>query len=171
MEYVLAVYGSKSLANGGTRLIRTPDDSEYGQYLQWLHFVSGTLQPSISRGMLFLIAKMGNDNPLVQAFNARTTSTLKHLDDRLADNKYLAGEELSAADILSVVSLTTIRGFNPKLELGQYHNILRYLKDVAARPAYQEALRKGDHGMEPMITPKVKGFTQFATFRQALQDE
>lgn len=164
VEYILTVYGPQAT---GERLVRTPGDADFGPYLQWLHYANGSLQPTMSRNMTFLIAGIGDENPMIAMFQARTDSTMKLLDERLAGNKFLAGEQLSAADIMSVFSLTTMRGFYPKLDLGPYPNILRYLKDVAARPAYQEALRKGDHSMEPMNGAKAKGFTQFPGFAKA----
>lgn len=171
VDYILTVYGPKSTS--GVRLVRTPDAdaAEYGQYLQWLHFANASLQATVSRDMVFLLSGLTEaSSPIVGVFKARTHSTMQLLNDRLAGNKYLAGAELSAADIMSVVSLTTMRGF-VKLDLGPYPNILRYLKDVAERPAYREALRKGDFGMEPMIASKVKGFTQFPIFSKALADD
>lgn len=167
LDYILTVYGPSSK----TRLVRTPGDADYAAYLQWLYYANGSLQPTMSRNMTFLVAGMGDDNPIIAMFKARTSSTMKTIDDRLAQNKFLAGEELSAADIMSVFSLSTMRGFYPKLDLSPYPNILRYLKDIAARPAYQEANRKGDHGMEPMIGPKVKGFTQFPAFAKVLSED
>lgn len=168
MEYILAVYGPT--APSGARLTRAPGDPAYGAYLQWLHFANGTLQPTVSRNMVFLLCGLtAADSPVVGVFQARTHSVMRHLDDRLLGNRYLAGgEELSAADVVSVCSLTTMRGFYNRLDLGPYPNVLRYLRDVAARPAYREAVRKGDFGMEPMIAPRVKGFTQFPPYAKAL---
>jgi glutathione S-transferase len=170
VDYILAVHGGKT--NTAPRLIRTPDDKDYGAYLQWLHFANGSLQPSVTRLTTFLLAGMwDDDSPIVQIFHQRNETALKLLDERLADsnNKFLAGEHLSAADIMTVCSLTTLRGFAPMIDLGTYPNILRYLRDVAARPAYLEALRKGDVGLEPMIQPRVKGFVQFEGFRPFLE--
>lgn len=167
LEYILTVYGPQAT---GERLVRTPGDADFGPYLQWLHYANGSLQPTMSRNMTFMLAGIGDTSPIINMFKARTASTMKKLDERLASNKFLAGEQLSAADVMSVFSLTTMRGFFPKLDLGPYANILRYLKDVAARPAYQEALRKGDFSMEPMIGAKVKGFTHFPAFAKALED-
>lgn len=165
VEYILTVYGQQD-GRGSTRLVRTPEDREYGDYVQWLHFANGSLQPTMSRNMTFALAGIGNDTPIIQMFRARTASTMQKLDEQLARSKYLAGDDLSTADIMTVFSLTTGRGFSP-LDLSPYANVLRYLKDIAARPAYQEALRKGDHGMEPMTAPKVKAFTQFPAFAKA----
>lgn len=170
VDYILSVHGGNTAPGSGVpRLIRTADDKDYGDYLQWLHFANGSLQPAISRTMTFLLAGLSDDKPIVQVFNKRVEMALKLIDERLAGNKFLAGNDLSAADIMSVCSLTTLRGFAPTIDLGPYQNILRYLKDVSERPAYQEALKKGDHGMAPLITPKVKGFTQFASFKPALE--
>ncbi|POS76530.1 glutathione S-transferase [Diaporthe helianthi] len=170
VEYILTVYGGKTTPGSDVpRLTRTPDDKEYGDYLQWLHFANASLQPSFSMIMTFLLAGMSQDSPIVQVFSKRNATALKLLDERLAGSKFLAGEHLSAADIMNVCSLSTLRGFAPTVDLGPYPNILRYLKDVAERPAYLEALRKGDYGMEPMIQPKVKGFTQFESFKGALE--
>lgn len=170
VEYILAVHGGNTAPGRGVpRLIRTPDDKEYGEYLQWLHFANASLQPSVSKIMTFILAGMSDDSAIVQVFHKRNETALKLLDDRLAGAKFLAGEQLSAADIMTVFSLTSMRGFAPTVDLGPFQNILRYLKDVAERPAYLEALKKGGHGMEPMNQPKVKGFTQFESFRPALE--
>lgn len=167
VEYILTVYGPSS----ATKLTRSPGDEGYGPYLQWLHFANGSLQPTMSRNMTFMVAGVSDDHPIIAMFKARTGSTLQLLDDRLAKSKYLADDELSAADIMTLFSLTTSRGFYPKLDLSPYPNVLRYLKDVAARPGYQEALRKGDFGMEPMIGAKVKGFTQYPAFAKAIGED
>ncbi|KUI58941.1 Glutathione S-transferase 3 [Cytospora mali] len=169
VEYILQVYGSTEPGSGASRLVRTPDDKEYGEYLEWLHFANGSLQPSAGRMMVLSFAGLDPENPIVKMMTARMNSHLKFVDDRLASNKYLAGEQLSAADIMTVFTLTTMRGLCPSLDLGPYSNVLRYLKDVAERPAYQETLRKGENGMAPMNTPRVKGFTQFEAFRPVLE--
>ncbi|CAN8104152.1 unnamed protein product [Discula destructiva] len=168
VDYILAVYGPTSTA---PKLTRAPGDAEYGPYLQWLHYANGSLQPTMSRNMLFLIAgiKPGTA-PIIDMFRQRTDSTLQLLDERLAGNKYLAGEELSAADIMTVFSISTCRGFYPFVDWSPYKNVLRYLQDVAARPAYKEANKKGDFGMEPMIGAKVEGFTQFPAFEKAIAE-
>lgn len=74
---------------------------------------------------------------------ARFDLNLKLLDDRLASNKWLAGPEFTAADIMSGYTLTTGRWY-AGFSLAKYPNILRWLKDVSARPAYQAAMEKSD---------------------------
>ncbi|CAI0646353.1 Glutathione S-transferase 3 [Colletotrichum siamense] len=169
VEYILTVHGQPKIGSGAPRLSRTPDDKDYAAYLEWFHFANGSLQAAIGRGMTLLFAG-AYDTPFGQRCDQKIQASLKLMDDRLANNKWLAGENLSAADIMTVFSITTMRGFYPVLDLSPYKNILRYLKDVAERPAYRKALEKGDKGMEPMIGPKAKPFMQFESFSAFFKD-
>jgi len=64
---------------------------------------------------------------------------------------YLAGEAFSAADIMSVFSLTTMRSFSP-LDLAPYPQIRAYLQQrIGPRDAYRRAMQKGDPEMTPML--------------------
>lgn len=164
MTYILTVYGSSS---GGTRMVRTPDDPNYAQYLEWFHFGNGSLQPSISRRMALLLSG-ASDGHVFKIFEQKLYSQLEMIDRHLENNKFLAGNEVSAADCMNMFSLSTMRGFCP-LDLSPYQNILRWMKDIAARPAYQRALAKGDDGMEPMIGPTARKFTEFDALRSGLE--
>ena len=73
------------------------------------------------------------------------------LEARLGEVDYLAGAEFTAADIMAMFSLTTMRYFNP-VDLAGYPRILAYLKRLSQREAYQRAMRKGDPGMELLLT-------------------
>ncbi|KAF6804582.1 putative glutathione s-transferase [Colletotrichum sojae] len=163
VEYILNVHGVPKIGSGAPRLRRTPDDPDYAAYLEWFHFANGTLQPAITRGMTLVFAG-AHDTPAGGRVFDKIHSVLKLVDDRLAGSKWLAGDQISAADVMTVFSLTTMRGFYPVLDLSRHENILRYLRDVAERPAYREALRKGDKGMAPLIGAKVEGFMQFEAF-------
>ena len=87
----------------------------------------------------------------------RHASYLDMLDERLGSVSFLAGDELTAADIMLVVTLTTIRGFDG-IDLTGRDNILRYLQRIAGRDAYKQARQKGDPKDPPLITPKVEKF-------------
>ena len=73
------------------------------------------------------------------------------IEARLAEATYFAGTEFSAADIIMVFSLTTMRYFMP-LDLSPYPHILAYLQRISARNAYQRAMQKGDPGMQLLLT-------------------
>ncbi len=76
---------------------------------------------------------------------------LDFVETRLGAVAYLAGDTFSAADIMMVFTLTTMRYFQP-FDLAPFPNILAYLQRNAARHAYQDAMRKGDPGMPLLLT-------------------
>ena len=63
----------------------------------------------------------------------------------------MAGRELTAADIMTVFSFTTMRLFFP-FDLAPYPNTLAYLQRIGKREAYQRAMKKGDPELTPVLT-------------------
>lgn len=143
VEYIIVKHG-----NG--RLALPPSHPDYADYLYWFHFSNGNLQATVSRSMWFRNAKLPADSPMQKTVNSRLESTLKLLESRLGETTWLAGNEFTAADVMSVFSLTTMRVFMP-IDLSGYPNILGYLKRVGDRKAYQDAMAKGDPGFEPAL--------------------
>ncbi len=144
VEYILAKYGPGTLAPG-------PDAPNFADYLYWFHFANGTLQPSMGRSLILRRLKLPADNPVLAAVEGRLERALKYVDDRLAAVPYFAGEAFTAADIMTVFSLTTMRLFNP-VELAPYPHILAYLQRIGSREGYRRAMEKGDPGFAPMLT-------------------
>ena len=136
--------------HGGGRLALKPAHPDYAQYLFWFHFANASLQPVMGRNMIIKRLPVPEDNPVVMGTRERLERALKAVDDRLANKQWLAGSEFTAADIMSVFSLTTMRIFMP-VELGAYKNILAYLHRVGERPAYQQAMKKGDPHLAPIL--------------------
>ena len=143
-EYILTKYAH------GRLQIPPSEGKKYAEYLYWLHFANGTLQLSVSRTMYFRIAKLPADNPVEKMVIARREHALKLLDDRLKTNEWLAGEVFTAADVMNVVSLTTLRILVP-FSLEGYPNIVRYLQRVGGREGYKRAMEKGDPGFVPVL--------------------
>ncbi|KIV88695.1 hypothetical protein PV10_08353 [Exophiala mesophila] len=79
--------------------------------------------------------------------------SLQILQDRLRTNTWLGGDEFTAADIMNVCALTTMKMFLP-FSLAGYDSVLAYLKRVTERTAYQRAVAKGDPGIQPPIGPE-----------------
>lgn len=79
------------------------------------------------------------------------------LDDRLKQNTWLAGEEFTAADVMMVFSLTTMRYFAP-FSLKEFPGLVGYLQRVAERDGYQRAMKKCDPEMDLVlgVDPPVK---------------
>lgn len=143
VEYVLALYGQG-------RLAPAPGHPDFAPYLYWLHFANGTLQLNMSRLFTLKRAQLPADHPVLVAGAERLGRVLAHVEARLAASPYLAGPDLTAADIMMVFSLTTMRLFNP-LDLGPYPAICAYLARIGEREAYRRAMAKGDPGFEPML--------------------
>jgi len=144
LDYIMARYGGGRLALG-------PNASDFAQYLYWLHFANGTLQPTMGRNMVLGRLALPDDNPTAIAMRGRLERAFGLVEARLAAAPYLAGEAFTAADIMTVFSLTTMRHFMP-VDLSPYPHILAYLQRVAARPGYQRAMAKGDPGLAPLLT-------------------
>lgn len=135
--------------HGDGRLSVPKDDPAFADYLYWFHFSNGTLQPAFMRLMVSSRLNAPEDHPVVKLGQQRMQCILGLMDARLAQVPYLAGE-FSAADIMTVFSLTTMRHFQP-YDLAPYPQILKYLTRISARPAYQRAMLKGDPGMELLL--------------------
>lgn len=144
MQYILGKYGQGRLAPG-------PDDPAFAPYLYWFHFANGTLQPAMGRNMVMRWLKLPPDNPVLLRMRGRLDGAMDQVEARLGSADFLAGAELTAADIMMVFSLTTMRIFMP-LDLAPYPNILAYLQRIGARPAYRAAMRKGDPDLTPLLT-------------------
>ena len=144
VDYLLAKYGKG-------RLVAAPDDANFADYLYWFHFANGSLQPALMRNMVLSRVNVPADHAMVQFADARRQLALGLMDKRLGQVDFLAGNALTAADIVVVFSLTTMRLFYP-YDLSAYPNILAYLQRIGAREAYARAMKKGDPDLAPMLT-------------------
>ncbi len=143
VDYIIAKYGSG-------RLVLGPNDPGFPQFLYWLHFANGTLQPGMGRMMILNRLGIAKDNPTLLAMKGRLDRSYDLLDARLRDAEYLAGKAFTTADIMMGFSLTTMRYFQP-YELARCPNVVKYLGRVSARPAYRRAMEKGDPGMALLL--------------------
>lgn len=152
IDYIIAKYGTPE--NGGARFALTKDDPGFADYIYWFHFANGTLQPAIMRVLISNRISppesAGSDHPAIAIGRQRLELCFTLLDQRLKAATWLAGDEFTAADIMTVFCLTTMRNYQP-VDLGAYPNIRAYLKRIGARPAYQRAMQKGDPGMPLLL--------------------
>lgn len=144
VEYVIA-------RHGGGRLRLGPEHPDHAAFLYWFHFANGNLQPVIGRLMIVNRAGLGPDHPVLAAMQGRLDRVMALVEARLGEAPHLAGEAFTAADIMSVFSLTTMRLFQP-IDLAPYPNIRAYLQRIGDRPAYRRAMAKGDPDLAPMLT-------------------
>ncbi len=144
VAYILACHGAGRLEPG-------PEHPDFATYLYWFHFANGTLQPTMGRNMLLRRLDLAPDHPVLLAMQARLERAVGLVETRLGEADYLAGREFSAADIMSVFSLTTMRLYLP-FDLATYPNILAYLQRIGGRDAYRRAMQKADPDFTPLLT-------------------
>jgi glutathione S-transferase len=136
LEYIINIHGNQ-------RLTIKPGEKNYADYLYWLHFANGSLQPSLGRCMTVVFSGADEDNNVLVRAQNKVDQELQFMDQRLKDNTWLAGDEFTVADVMTVWSLTGMREFF-SLDLSNYKNILTYLQRVKGREAYMKAREKGD---------------------------
>jgi glutathione S-transferase len=143
IEYIIAKYG-------GGRLARHAGHPEFASYLYWFHYANGSFQALLHRTLVARRLEPAADHPVIVNLQARLAGALDFMNRRPGEADYLAGNELTAADIMMVFSLTTMRTFTA-YDLKPCPHILAYLRRIGAREAYQRAMRKGDPGMTLML--------------------
>jgi glutathione S-transferase len=142
MEYIIGKYGAGRLAVAASA-------PNFADYLFWFHFANGSMMPSQMGGMRGGPAG-AEENPMARFMRERCERTWKMVEDRLGQAAYFAGADFTAADIIMLFPLTTMRAFVPR-DLADYPNIRAYLQRIGARPAYRRAMEKGDPQMTPML--------------------
>ncbi|SMQ49838.1 unnamed protein product [Zymoseptoria tritici ST99CH_1A5] len=135
----------------GGKLALKANDPHFADYLYWYHFSNSTMQANFVTSMFVNNSGLAPDHPMQHFADQRLEAGLQLMDERLKENKWLAGEDFTAADVMSVFSVTTQRYFGPQVSLAPYQGILRWLKDCSERPAYQQAMQKGDPKMKLLL--------------------
>jgi glutathione S-transferase len=138
-DYLIAMHGDG-------RLARHRGDPDFADYLYWFHFANGTLQPLLLRIRSLERVDPSPANAPLQLAQTQFARVFAMLDARLAVADHLAGD-FSAADIMSVFTLTTMRLFKP-YDVAPWPNILAYLQRILARPAYRRAMAAADPDLD-----------------------
>jgi glutathione S-transferase len=106
--------------------------------LEWLMWCNASLHPACGR--MFWLNKqttLENDakEELKKLFMAQIQSLWDEAETRLEGSKYLAGDIVTAGDIL----LAVIANWGLPVTLGP--NVKRVLREISTRPAYKKALQ------------------------------
>lgn len=124
-------------------------------YLYWLHAAQGSLMPMLL--MLFVFGRMTEKSPallrpVIRKITEKTAQVLplprierllKQINDELAKSAYLAGDTLTAADVVMGYNLVAIESRMVQFDLAKdFPNVAEYLQRLNARPAYQAARQK-----------------------------
>ncbi|KAF2767052.1 glutathione S-transferase [Teratosphaeria nubilosa] len=142
VNYIINVYGEGKLAIGPKA-----GKKAYADYLYWFHFTNGTFQPAVGRCMALHFSGIDASNPTRERYEKKVTQCYDLIESRLSETKaWLAGHELTIADIVMGFSLSTMRKFVGR-DYDAYPQIAAYLQRIKGRGAYRRAMSKGDPEM------------------------
>ena len=133
MQYLLGRYGPSPLEV-------TPDEADYGRYLQWLHFGEAGMGMAVNLLLAhsLLLPEKARD-PRMAAWALSEVNQLLDFIGKtgLGEREYLAADRFTAADISVTYMfylLKTIRQFD-----GAPDNLKAYFKRVTARDSWAAA--------------------------------
>ena len=127
LEYVCHKYA-------GSRFTVAPDQPNYYDYVYWMHFNNNILGLFFSR--LGLAGQ--TEGRVAGLIKRREDGYARILEQTLALSPYLAGDELTCADIMSVYPLTSPRMFGARDDIP---NARSYLERIGQRPAFIKAMQ------------------------------
>ncbi|MDX2201364.1 MAG: glutathione S-transferase [Hyphomicrobiaceae bacterium] len=125
--------------HGGGRLTVRPDQPNYADYLYWMHFNNNNLGLFFARTALRANAHGPEAERIKGLIERRQAGYTRYMEQRLGSVPYLAGEELTCADIMVMFNLTSL----PPPEghrIEDRPNTMAYVQRVTARPAYVKAM-------------------------------
>lgn len=129
-HYITQKYATKQLK---------PDtqSTDYMKYLQWMYFVSSTLEPPLWEIQLhsWILPKEKRSSEAIKIANERYDPIVKVVNNELSNKPYLLGEKLSTADLL----LSSCLAWHKK-SLRKYPVLSDYVEKLFSRPAYLRAL-------------------------------
>jgi glutathione S-transferase len=110
-----------------------PGDAKRGEYLSWLFYRPGVMEPA------FMERRMGFQHVQGAMGWAKTEEVEEVLNNHLAKNKYFLGDEFSAADIMLGGGIYYMMLFKMTPETNVFKE---YTARITARPAFKKAMEK-----------------------------
>ena len=134
-QYLVDTYGPTDLAV-------SPEEPDYGAYLNWLHRSDATL--TFPQTLVLRYTQLESEekrNPQVaNDYRKWFLGRLRCVDEAVAERQYLCSERFTIADICIVYALVLARSLN--IEEAFTPNIQRYWDRVSERDAFQRAYAK-----------------------------
>jgi glutathione S-transferase len=133
VEYLVARYGAQ--------FAPSPGDDDYWRYRYWMHYAEGSL---MSQLLLKLVAdKLGVLAwPIRKMVREQLSLHLDFLESEAAKSRWIAGDQLSAADVMMSYPLEAAAA-RAGLDASRPH-LWRLLHQIRERPAYIRALSRAD---------------------------
>lgn len=120
-----------------------PEGQGKWQVLQWLHWQIGALGPMLGQLGYFGLRAEEKLPHAISRFSAEASRLIGVLDTRLAEARYLGGDEYSIADIAAYPwAKAAATHFAALLgdRIDQATHLARWLGEVGTRPAVQRAM-------------------------------
>ncbi|KAH6896502.1 putative glutathione S-transferase [Thelonectria olida] len=136
--------------HGNGKLFLPSTHADYADFLYLWHWANGTFASALMGAVASRSSEPGKQEVRAIIAKDRFKSSLVMLNERVGDKTWVAGEDFTAADIILVFLLTTVRYFYP-YSLEEYPSILGYLDRIGQREAYQRAMKKCDPEMELLL--------------------
>ena len=126
------------LAEKTGKLLPASGPSRYAT-LEWMFFNIGNTGPMF--GQLGFFAKFAKEKvPMaIERYETEAKRLLGVLDRRLGETRYLAGSELTLADLINFTWANAGRTFLG-IDYAPYPHLTRWLDELVARPAFVKAL-------------------------------
>ncbi len=125
--------------HAGGALTVGPQQDNYAEYLDWMHFNNNVLGLFLAR----LALRAGASGPEAERIGGliqrREDKYYGYLEQRLGSVPYLAGAEFTCADIMTMFNLTTLPLFGGR-SIEALPNVVDYVRRVSERPAYVRAM-------------------------------
>lgn len=125
--------------HAGGRLTVGPAEPNYVEYLYWMHFNNNV------QGLFFAKLALGAQTAGAEAervggfIRRRQEGYYGFLDRRLGESPYLAGPELTCADIMVTFNLTELPLFGGR-SIDDLPNVVAYVERIGRRRAYVRAM-------------------------------
>lgn len=146
IEYLLDQYDTE-------KRLRPTDGKALLDYRYWLHFAEGSLMPLLVMKLVMMkipespmpffvkpIAKAISGKVQEKFITPRITPQMQFIEKTLGEHTWFVGDKLTAADIQMSFPL---QASSTRMNLSEFPNIARFIKQIEALPAYQQALAKG----------------------------
>jgi glutathione S-transferase len=134
---VIAEYICHRYAGG--KLTVRPDQSNYTDYLYWMHFNNNILGLFFAKSALEPGGQGGSAELIHRVVRRREGQYFNFLNARLGVSPYLAGPDFTCADVMVMFPLTSLPLFGGR-PIDDLPNVVSYVRRVEARPAYIRAM-------------------------------
>lgn len=132
LDYLARNYGQGKFA--------PKDDSpDFYRYQYWLHFAEGSVMTPLL--LALYVGRLGEAGaPLHPRIDSEIKNHFDYMEAELGKAPYFVGNDLTAGDFAMSFPVEIAKG---RGMIQSYPHMAKYLAGIQARPAYQQALKKG----------------------------